>query len=67
MERLFGLCTVRIENAANSGIAQMNRRGRSTFSGIRIPGLSLANGQKLVAITTGIMHDRSLQSQRNGL
>ncbi len=49
-ERLFGISTVRIENAASASIQTRSSRPR----GIRLPGQSLAKGQELVEMIRSV-------------
>lgn len=51
MERLFGICSVRIENAASG---QTSGRRGTKFQGVMIPGLSLEQGKHLVEMLNGI-------------
>ncbi len=50
-DRLFGTCSVIIENATAIAVS---RRGRARFSGIMIPGQTLERGKKLIEIINSI-------------
>jgi len=61
IERMFGLSSVRIENAA-SGQMVVGRNGRPIFNGIMIPGQTSANAQKITEALKNVILSKPSRS-----
>jgi uncharacterized membrane protein YdbT with pleckstrin-like domain len=61
IERMFGLASVMIENAANNQM-RVGRNGRPVFNGITIPGQTPANAQKITEALKAVILTKPARS-----
>ncbi len=67
IERLFGIASVKIENASAGQTVPVGRNGKTMFLGIMIPGQTPANAQKITEALKNVILSKSSGRNNTGL